>query len=345
MGKASYKPSTGPFPFLSLPRELRHKIYKYVISFPTAPSAPISSFLDSRPPFELRERLSEPTDLSLLLVNKQIHDEASQVLYGETVFPLRVVINESQTDGYEPQTLFEVQYESPWEEVGYTWKDKDDIGEYCAVNFLPRFATHIPDNDSLTSPIPSYRHLIKHIRVDIIDKRVYPYSFKEYRVPTIMRSRVKKLLLPFAHRLTKTLGHAAKDATVEIKLSSLFLYKEELSNFQYREEAGQETLELYTELIETIWPFTTGSWQHKLDMPLEIQQQHPKLVSQVFKSCDDQYVHMEKEEKKKYQTLDVAEPCFWAMNEGKMRVTRKLQASAGTARRPNRRNMSFRTRY
>ncbi|RVD85101.1 uncharacterized protein DFL_003432 [Arthrobotrys flagrans] len=347
MGKESYKHTSGPFPFLALPRSLRDKIYQYVFSFPTAPSAPISAFLDNRPPFELRDRSSNsPTDLSILLVNKQIHGETSQILYGKTVFPVRVVINESRTDGYEPQTLFEVQYESPWEEVGYTWRDKDDIGEYCAVNFLPRFATHIPESNNTPPPppIPTYRHLIKKIRLDIIDKRVYPYSLKEYHVPAIMQNRIKKLLLPFVHRLTSQV--TSKDVTLEIKLSSLFLYKEELSNFQYREEAGEETIELYTELIETIWPFTTGPWKYILDMPLQIQKQHPKLVAQVFRACDEEYGAMEGEEKKKYQTLDVKIPCFWAMSNGKMRVTKKLQSAGGSSNvRRGRRNMNFQSRY
>ncbi|KAK6503789.1 hypothetical protein TWF481_008795 [Arthrobotrys musiformis] len=346
MGKESYTSSAGVFPFLSLPRTVRDKIYQYAVSFPTAPSAPISAFLDNRPPFEFRDRGHPSANLSILHVNKQIHDEASQILYGETVFPVRVVINESRTDGYEPQTLFEVQYESPWEEVGYTWKDRDDIGEFCAVNFIPRFATHIPDSSTPSHPLPSYRHLIKHIRLDIIDKRVYPYSLKEYHVPTVMQTRIKKLLLPFVHRLAQTLGpDAAKNATVDIKLSSLFLYKEELSNFQYREEAGDETVDLYTELIETIWPFITGPWEYNLDMPLQIQKQHPKLVSQVFSTCDGEYGRMDVEEKKGYQLLDVAEPCFWAMSEGKMRVTRKLQSTARTTARRTRRNMNFQSRY
>ncbi|KAF3209762.1 hypothetical protein TWF106_005830 [Orbilia oligospora] len=348
MGKESYKPRSGSFPFLALPRSLRDKIYQYVIPFPTAPSAPISSFLDNRPPFELRDRSSElSTDLSILLVNKQIHDEASQILYGETVFPVRVVINESRTDGYEPQTLFEVQYESPWEEVGYTWRDKDDIGEYCAVNFLPRFATHIPENNTPAPlPLPTYRHLIKHLRLDIIDKRVYPYSLKEYDVPAIMQNRIKKLLIPFVHRLASQVG-SRKDITLDIKLSSLFLYKEELSNFQYREEAGEETMELYSELIETIWPFTTGPWGYRLDLPLQIQKQHPKLVAHVIKTCDEEYECMEGEEKKRYQTLDVAVPCFWAMSDGKMRVTKKLQSAGSSAKGPARRGrrMNFQSRY
>lgn len=220
---------------------------------------------------------------------------------------------------------------------------RDEIGEYCAVNFLPRFATHISENDEFSLPVPSYRRFIKHIRVDVVDKRVYPYSLKEYRVPTIMRNRVQKLLLPFVHRLSRTLGATADDATVEIKLSSLFLYKEELSNFQYREEAGQETLELYTELIETVWPFTTGPWEYKLDLPLEIQRQHPKLVSQVFRSCGEQYARMEGQEKKTFQTLDVLPPCFWAVKEGKLRVTKKLQSAGPTKR--TRRNLTFQSRY
>ncbi|KAK6342419.1 hypothetical protein TWF718_007820 [Orbilia javanica] len=349
MGKESYKSRSGSFPFLALPRSVRDKIYQYVTPFPTAPSAPISAFLDNRPPFELRDRSSElSTDLSILLVNKQVHDEASQVLYGETVFPVRVVINESRTDGYEPQMLFEVQYETPWEEVGYTWRDKDEIGEYCAVNFLPRFATHIPESNGAPPPlpIPTYRHLIKHIRVDIIDKRASPYSFKEYDVPAIMQERIKKLLLPFAHRLTQTLGPASStDTTLDIKLSSLFLYKEELSNFQYREEAGEETTELYTELIETVWPFTIGSWKYVLDMPLQIQKQHSKLVARVFRACDEDYSRMEGGEKKRYQALDVAVPCFWAMSNGKMRVTKKLQSAGGSNVRRGRRTMNFQSRY
>lgn len=72
-----------PFPFLSLPRELRDEIYSYVLLF-GPPKEPFSI------PVPLFERPCLET--SLIYLNKQIHDEATSVLYSRNTFPIQITM-------------------------------------------------------------------------------------------------------------------------------------------------------------------------------------------------------------------------------------------------------------
>jgi hypothetical protein len=70
-----------PFPLLSLPREIRDQIYRFALLAPG--KTPISR-ARSRPYFKDYPTL--PLNVLLVLANRQIHSEASRVLYGENVF-------------------------------------------------------------------------------------------------------------------------------------------------------------------------------------------------------------------------------------------------------------------
>lgn len=67
-----------PFPFLSLPGEIRNLIYRHALVSPKTYTVKLQFF---------------PTDTALLRVNKQIYAEASAIFYHENIF-------------WFPQTLF-----------------------------------------------------------------------------------------------------------------------------------------------------------------------------------------------------------------------------------------------
>jgi len=71
-----------PLPFLRLPREVRDQIYTYVLQATT------NVKLESRPIYLLSlEELSwKPSTPALCLVNRQIHREASEILYSQNTF-------------------------------------------------------------------------------------------------------------------------------------------------------------------------------------------------------------------------------------------------------------------
>lgn len=81
----THTPSKTPTTFLTLPRELRDKIYTHALSIPT--SIDIGSILPSPGYWHdpVPHPLKPPTP-SLLLANRQIHVEASTTLYGTNTF-------------------------------------------------------------------------------------------------------------------------------------------------------------------------------------------------------------------------------------------------------------------
>ncbi|KAL9023373.1 MAG: hypothetical protein Q9196_007241, partial [Gyalolechia fulgens] len=75
-----------PFPFLSLPFELRNKIYRHFVHFPTG----------------VIKAPSMSPRLALYLVSRQFHTEASQIFFAENVFHLQSDTAEEGQDPFGP---------------------------------------------------------------------------------------------------------------------------------------------------------------------------------------------------------------------------------------------------
>ncbi|PVI01869.1 hypothetical protein DM02DRAFT_613393 [Periconia macrospinosa] len=77
--------SAPPFPFLRLPRELRDEIYVYALCAPAYIEVESPQAL-TRPCQDLLTNIHKPPTPGLLYVNKQVHAEAVESLYGSNTF-------------------------------------------------------------------------------------------------------------------------------------------------------------------------------------------------------------------------------------------------------------------
>ncbi|KAK6503786.1 hypothetical protein TWF481_008792 [Arthrobotrys musiformis] len=304
-------------PFLNLPRELRDEIYKCLL-LSTPPPVP----LDLQGPFPLG--LQDPfpyrpisRDLSILRVNKQIHAEASRLFYSQTNFWIKITVSDWHTPQYIGQiTQFEVLYEDPWAELNYSYDEKGQ-GHYSGFETFepaPQAYEFVRDKEVESTPASTYRDLIRHVRVDILDTRVTRETRESYTISAAGRNRVRKLLLPFAYRLGRILSGAGKDAEVQINIISNTFKEEGCKNATGESDA--ESLDLYRELVETIWPFTTGPWVYKLNLPPRIEQKHPGLGKEVIEWCDENN-EVTEEERFGFEVMKTRYPYFFVRKGGR----------------------------
>ncbi|KAK6515845.1 hypothetical protein TWF281_004436 [Arthrobotrys megalospora] len=311
------------FPFLRLPRELRDEMYKY---FATRPPPEIPQALQLYDPSTC-SRMS--LDLSILRVNKQIHEEASRVFYGQTVFPVRIMVSDWRSP-ISNRTQFEVIYDTPWEEMVYSYDENGKSSYRGHTDFDPAAAKCVADEDldAYTMPSPRYRELIRHVRIDILNnRRSLERRNEQGRTSKAARERVRKILMPFAYRLETVLGDAGKALEVEINVVSETLQEEngDGQNFIFATSGTEttEVLSLYKQLIETAWPFTTGPWTYKLNLPANIGQRYPGLGAEVLRWCDE-HDEMAEEEKSEFRKLRTRYPYMWAFKNGRLMVMEEV---------------------
>ncbi|KAK6533964.1 hypothetical protein TWF281_005307 [Arthrobotrys megalospora] len=176
--------SANPSLFLGLPREIRDEIYKCTLKGPIAP-------LNTNDVEDLYKRSHNNTpfaqdfglpglDINLLLVNRQIHDELSSLFYSRTVFPIRIAVGPADIYTYPSghQHCFFARYIAPWEDVSFEWVAGTKIGGYRTGSaVLSRIkSTYLEESDLTRHPSPRYRHLIRQVRIEIIDvpSLIYP---------------------------------------------------------------------------------------------------------------------------------------------------------------------------
>lgn len=83
---ATAKRSDAPFPVFALPLELRHAVYRIVVSHPSRKVEVVSNFLEGRSLAKIRFYTTH--ELALLETNKQMRMEAGNLFYTENVFTL-----------------------------------------------------------------------------------------------------------------------------------------------------------------------------------------------------------------------------------------------------------------
>ncbi|KAF3197364.1 hypothetical protein TWF192_004673 [Orbilia oligospora] len=282
---------------LSLPAELRLKIYSYLLTTPSHP--PSFSYLNSprsqRPKYP-RFIVQCP---QILRVNRQIHDEASQVLYGGNEFVVWIGVFGEWCSSGEVESGRKGKvvgwWSCPWESWGVGVQFEEGFlekhhyrqsPETMRIKYYPNghFDSSIPplsdNNISQTPLLPSkYSQLIKHLRIEIFEERITPAWNIPYNPPKLSMQgyNPQYLLLPIYTRLDQLLlfqsnnGGLVVNVDVDVKVfvhAALTSDPEFYCGGRWDEQEGFEwavrvkpTFLEYKGLIQTVWGFTRGGWR------------------------------------------------------------------------------------
>ncbi|KAJ6256192.1 prion-inhibition and propagation-domain-containing protein [Drechslerella dactyloides] len=208
-----------PFPLLRLPREIRDEVYKYFVLI----DAPIE--------FETLRifRIFPPAlDLSIFRVNKQIHDEASGIFYSQNTFPIKLAINRTRSPGSPLYAYgFTVKYIAYWEEFTFHFRtDEPEMvyGPNCRIGQRDKV---IAEDDIVLFPAPRYRHLLRRVRIAVLDNRKWrrskPFDLKTYED---LRALGRTILIPLASRLNTVMADSGENLTVIIEVENRLASKE-----------------------------------------------------------------------------------------------------------------------
>ncbi|KAK6511531.1 hypothetical protein TWF481_000444 [Arthrobotrys musiformis] len=262
--------------FLTLPREIRDEVYTYLLAIsppPTTISYPIWNG-ETHKPYTVHCK-----NLSLLRVNRQIHDEASEVFYKRNLWPIRLVIAQKCEQTVDCRYNSHVTYEAPWEEVAY--------GSICGVGGrfydLERFYSQqsigaleskelIMDTKPDLLPAPRYRKFLRHVKVEVLD-----FRHRDNRAPTPKKS----VLLPLMGRLRALLEPAGEQVTVNISLHRNW----EVGPDVQEDAHGEKDESSDISLLEAIWPLAMGAWTSRVQTPFDYDPAGVELRDRVFKMC------------------------------------------------------------
>ncbi|RVD85100.1 uncharacterized protein DFL_003431 [Arthrobotrys flagrans] len=257
--------------FLHLPRELRDDIYRSIFSTPPPP--PLSPNTSS---------ISPSLGLSILRVNKQIHHEASEILYATVVFPIRISRNDARA--INGNTLYYVSQETPWEQLCYRYSGKD--GNLLSLNTTDTLGSPKQEYTHPNDAVPSiaYGGRFRKFRIEVADQRTLQTGINtesgsaSTKLLFLAVDRLSTLLAPATRQIPLTLEiHAVSRILDQVeeesrRISSRSTILEPLAGF-YREKA-------YKEIIDTIWPLTKGPWRYTIHAPGLLKKEFPGLLEQ-----------------------------------------------------------------
>ncbi|KAF3910639.1 hypothetical protein ABW21_db0205089 [Orbilia brochopaga] len=283
--------SNSPSPFLRLPRELRDEIYKQLLVFITPQPTRVPTLTPNIADYEYK-RSESAVDLTILRVSKQIHDEAAAVYYGCNTFPLCMVIMSrkqprcyeeylSSNSGHVPMSdSFNVRFDALWERLQYHCRE-DTLGIHKVADF------DSPKPNHELKPAARYRALVRRVHIDIIDIRADTFHREVHPLNKAGRKKLRKVLLPLIYRLRTSFGDAGSKLNMAIKLTPsqcgwLLHSKAERSP---NVDSSSVDLDFYRQMIETIWPLTTGPWRWHLDIPDELLTRFPGVAERVLDVC------------------------------------------------------------
>ncbi|KAK6538280.1 hypothetical protein TWF694_011159 [Orbilia ellipsospora] len=315
------------FPFLALPREIRDEIYSYLVFFD---NDPLHSFVSMKtlnfPKFKgvSFPQASRGGNLSLLQVNKQIHQEATELFYRHNVFPIRIVFGGYQGSHHDGYNLY-VNCTTPWEDLSYEFKKyPTSSGEepYCSYQLSENFnedptqTWYVRRNEAETSifPLPCYRNLLRKFRVEVIDARESADCWYQRKG----LAELRHLLIPFISRFRKLLGDSEEKVNLDINILTPCFGDREQWDWMH---ILREPASYYQQLVEMIWPLTRGKWYYKLNIPqtggVEI---FDGLKEQTLKNCDENPgFEPEEEEEMEYMEIpSVKSGLVFAMNKGRL---------------------------
>ncbi|KAJ6257388.1 hypothetical protein Dda_8277 [Drechslerella dactyloides] len=301
-------------PFLRLPRELRDEIYKYLL--PLAPrEAHVGMWYPSA------HYPTEPSfKLAILRVNKQIHDEASAVLYGCSTFVFWINIKKRQTyanndTSRDPKTCFDGNFNAPWERLAFTRRE-DTVGAYRGYDPRTReLPPQIEESDAKIQPAPRYRALLRHVRVSVRDFCTSPDNRTISPLSDIAREKMRRVLLPIAYRMQTSFGDAGSKLNMTIELRPR-IYKHGRLTLPVRLDEDVD-VGLYQEIIEMVWPLTTGPWQWRLKIPNELLALFPNAAEKILERCT-QLTVITDAEKQSYSSIRPQCSSFWSMPKGEL---------------------------
>ncbi|KAF3183527.1 hypothetical protein TWF225_000259 [Orbilia oligospora] len=248
--------------FLDLPREIRDEIYLSILLFNVPPDHEIKSS-----PWGAQGRPC--LNVSILRVNHQIHEEASQILYGRNIFPLRVCVEGSGFRDSKPHHWSSVSYETVWESVGYICqlegRGRDDIDAVPERHKL--WFQRITDGRFNLPPAQRYRHLLRRFSISIRDYRSSQWV-DEIPAPGDPERRnrriLKSMLVPIEHRLASLIAYENQTINLDITIHRC-VHKE---NFSFVAVYGPQALNqgYFHQLAYIVWPLTTGHRTYSLKM-------------------------------------------------------------------------------
>ncbi|KAK6501414.1 hypothetical protein TWF481_009254 [Arthrobotrys musiformis] len=253
--------------FLDLPREIRDEIYLYLLIFDVSPDPDhqIKKF-----PWERFERCG--LDVSILRLNRQIHDEASEILYGWNTFPLRICVEGSGVRDGRPEHWFAVAYESLWEDVNYTCHlgkgfAHEPLHGVRDMESSKLWFNRVTDSRFCLPPAPRYRHLLRHFCISIRDYRSSQWVAESAAPKTLVqrnRRILKSILKPLERRFESLIAQENQmlhlDITIRRSMHS--------NGYPFAEIHGPMALHngYYHQLAYLAWPLTTGRWTNTLKM-------------------------------------------------------------------------------
>ncbi|KAK6515957.1 hypothetical protein TWF281_004548 [Arthrobotrys megalospora] len=316
------KPQTS---FLSLPFEIRNEIYTHLltgIDFSHPPDRFTDDYVFKRP---------EHSRVSIFLVNRQIHDEATRVFYSGNTFPIQISIG-GYIHSFLPEFTFKMDYTTPWECFGYEFEIIDYRG-LKRKHFKRPFYISCDQGDTklstsdlqnlqgpglIINPSPTYRHLIRNIRLTIRDHRLPPHEDSqvpaEFDAETVAATQT--LLLPFLWRLRQIL---TEKATVEIELDRV-----EYGHFSKRNRNEQRIRERQLgrkKALELAYFLTLGPWKSNLKL-LSNAHRLEMFREEVFGKCEKRPELQEDMLQKMMMNLkiEIDHGLIWGMRDGVLTI-------------------------
>ncbi|KAF3277657.1 hypothetical protein TWF970_004914 [Orbilia oligospora] len=286
----------GPFPFLSLPREIRDEIYTHLLIVDSEPLPLESAEAFGKPahaysPFGEWRRRVQPifedfpkVDLSIFRVSRQIHEEASAIFYGKNIFPIRVLVDGGHVS--RGPTIYDYyirgRYMAPWEDLIYSNSELEPVGKFgLEIGRLAIEPGGSTDNQPRQVDIylgQRYRHNIRHIRLEVIDIDFVRYSSGPPHPGTNLTQSnldIRTQFMPLALRLRPLLVDRTNELRIDIRITSSTL--DSLCDSDptvWANIAGLNPLpsgaaSIYQQMIRLVGPFLWLPAKIKIWTPLE----------------------------------------------------------------------------
>ncbi|KAK6362642.1 hypothetical protein TWF730_000097 [Orbilia blumenaviensis] len=326
-------------PFLNIPLEIRNQIYEYLTLFHISPVSNPTNGADY-----LAKLGALSLDLSVLRVNRQIHDEASSVLYSQNTFPIKIRITgcdlgvgESASIGWSDH--FTVRYQTLWEDAQYYYIIGKGACFYTDIHpkSLPP-VTRIAGGRIPQIPSPQYRHLIRSIKLAIYDMRLISDSYDPmpndgindpHISPTEescgWRMSVMSVLIPFVQGRLRGIFSHGDTPQLEIHMRPGLLdparYPDILSKtlVKGREDALGSVASVLKELVYIVWPLTRLPGGFKLEFAHPEAKRLKDITAKALRECNEGH-EFNNEQEEELGAIQLPGSCAWAVLRGKLIV-------------------------
>ncbi|EGX45725.1 hypothetical protein AOL_s00140g41 [Orbilia oligospora ATCC 24927] len=322
--------------FLNLPPEIRIQIYTYVLP------DPIYRGYNCK-------RGAHP--LSIFRVNRQIHDESTQLFYSRSIFDINILVDGGLGVGDpEYESAYEVVYQSPWETLSYgliinkstvddgkpikwVWysirKAYGDCTEDCDKKFMSaRQYVHLQQPGVILFPSPRYRPFLRRIEIEIAENCNRDLDLSREHYGEKATTQIRTLLSPLLWRLREVLPNTASvDITfipwwdpLKIALEKEFRSKGTCGTLSHRTDTeGLERYSSYVRSLEAAYLFTRGPWNSNVSPPPYLNSIFPGLKEEVFTKCDHDATFQVAIAQKVLEKINIVmenDLTFWATRNG-----------------------------